>query len=168
LEPSSSNLDISIPELSRSPELRVGLHQALLVLVWRGRITEATLTALNDVEAAVVAKVPRIRVINAVVGTASGEASISMMQAAAKLAARFDASVIGSATVVLGGTRVATATRMVLDGLLVLIGQADRYRFFSRLPDALTWLGKLPPQGAERVGPELAAAVEAFIRESAG
>jgi len=166
LESSSSKVELSIRELSQSPELRVGRHASLLVLVWRGRITEATLSRLDEIEAAVVNEVPRISVINAVVETASGEASISMMQSAAKTAARFDANVVGSATVVLGGARVVTATRMIIDGLLVLIGQADRYRLFARIDDAMTWLCKLPGQGAEVMRPEVALAVKAFVREA--
>ncbi len=136
------------------------------MLVWRGRINEGTLAQLTEVEERVVERSPRISVVNVVLDTASGEASIALIESAAGVARRFDAAILGSATVVIGGTRVVTGTRMILDGLLVLIGQAERYRLFSRVADAVAWLRKLPQQDTALVNAELAAAVEAFVRES--
>lgn len=155
-----------VAQLAAFDELRIGHCASLLVLVWRGKVTEQSLARLGEVEAAFVEHHHPISVLNVVTDDATGEASVDLIRSAAAAANRFDEEIRGSAVVLLSSGYVAAATRATLDGLLILVGKAERYRLFANVDLALEWLWKLPLQDPRILDPRLGDAVRTFVRES--
>jgi hypothetical protein len=155
-------MSFEVEELAQEPEVCVAHAGSLLVFVWRGPITEASLDKTNRIEAELIERYGRVAVMGVITSMSSGIPTAELRQAASDAMRRFQPSVDGTA-IVLGaeGTRAVIA-RTFLAGLSLVTDFHSPLKVYRRVADATAWLDTL----GSRTMPahaEVAAAIERYL-----
>jgi hypothetical protein len=150
-------------ELLSLPEVRVGHHGPLMVMVWRGEVQLNSLEKTNAVEDALVKQFGKISVIGAITNLVGGIPSAELRKNAAEAMRRFQPAVRGTALVVMAEGAKAVLARTFLAGMALLIDFRSPMKTFRNVLDAVGWLNE---KGAELQAESLARAVETFVTQS--
>ena len=141
-----------VTELAVYPELRLGHVGPLLVAVWKGEVTSAAVRRLAMFEGELVERYGGVSVLNVVTDSAAGRVDADLVHTATELTRRFDPYVRGAAIVVETEGKLAGAALVALEGMLIIIGEPERYRLLTGIEQAVQWLTKPPHQDAELAG----------------
>jgi hypothetical protein len=150
-------------ELLSLPEVRVGHHGPLMVMVWRGEVSVESLEKTNAVEEALVKQFGKISVIGAITNLVGGIPSAELRKSGADAMRRFQPHVRGTALVVMAEGAKAVLARTFLAGMALLIDFKSPMKTFRVLGEAVGWLNE---KGAELQGDGVARAVELFVTQS--
>lgn len=133
--------------LYETSEGRIGHDGPLLVTHMRESTTHAFLDALDQAQAQLVAKYPKISSIN-VMTQASMKADEAMRTRSVELTAKYDAHGLGTAIVVLSRGLAGVSVRTALSMYFMVSTAQNQTKVFSSVAEGLGWLHGLPGQDA--------------------
>lgn len=146
-----------------TPAIAVATWRSLIVTVFRQNATVESLDAMARVEAALIAKVPRIFVLSVVPDMRVEVPSSAVRAKTDEITKRFAPALEATAIVIQGtGFGVAITRSMVTAATRLLEGRTSRV--FDHVPPAIDWLIARPTQafGLETHRAELDGAVRAL------
>lgn len=148
------------------PSARVASLGSVMVVAWRGAITPSTLSEVNALEAALIARHGRISVIGVVTDLSSGLPNDELRKASAEAMKRFQADVRGTALVIASSGVKAVLARTFFAGLSLMMTFESPLRGFRTVSDAVTWQRTLPGQDAALLDASAVQRIDGFIAAS--
>jgi hypothetical protein len=153
-------------ELLSLPEVRVGQCESLMVMVWRGEVTAASLDRSNAIEDELVKRFNHISVMGIITNLVGGIPTSEMRQKSTEAMKRYQANVRGTALVVTATGAKAVLTRTFLAGMTLLIDFESPLKSFRTVNEGLQWLARLPQQDPLMGSVAVATALAKFVDQS--